>query len=163
MAQQVVILCAERARRAPLVALCTEYVDRMERYNICARLEECTGRSVGGQQAAAVRQQSECLLRRLRDDDYVLLLDERGRQYRSTEFAQMLGELLAGRQRRIVFVIGGAYGVGEQLRQRANVHLSLGPMTLPHEIARLVLCEQLYRALTILRGEPYHHGGTIGG
>lgn len=76
---------------------------------------------------------------------------------RSEEFARLLDRLMMQSARRLVFLIGGPWGVAPSVRERADVLLSLSAMTLPHEIARIVLCEQLYRALSILRGEPYHH------
>lgn len=96
---------------------------------------------------------------RTRTAPYVILLDERGKPFTSDAFATALGrERDAGRQL-IVFAIGPADGWSAQ-RPRADLLLSLGPMTLPHELARVVLCEQVYRALTILAGHPYHREGA---
>jgi 23S rRNA (pseudouridine1915-N3)-methyltransferase len=96
---------------------------------------------------------------RTRTAPYIVLLDERGKQFTSEAFAAWLGrERDAGRQI-IVFAIGPADGWSGQ-RPRADLSLSLGPMTLPHELAHVVLCEQIYRALTILSGHPYHREGT---
>lgn len=81
--------------------------------------------------------------------------DERGMTMTSTTFAHFLQEARE-RARDLAFVIGGAYGLADTLRDRAQTRLSLAPWTLPHELARLVLAEQLYRAGTIVRGEPYH-------
>lgn len=98
---------------------------------------------------------------RARTAPYVVLLDERGKQLTSENFAAWLGrERDAGRQL-IVFAIGPADGWSAS-RPRADLQLSLGPMTLPHELARVVLCEQVYRALTILSGHPYHREGAGG-
>jgi 23S rRNA (pseudouridine1915-N3)-methyltransferase len=88
----------------------------------------------------------------------LVLLDSRGKLFSSEEFAIWLGrERDAGRQS-IVFAIGPPSGWSEEARTRANLLLSLGPMTLPHELARVVLLEQVYRAFTILTGHPYHCG-----
>jgi 23S rRNA (pseudouridine1915-N3)-methyltransferase len=90
----------------------------------------------------------------------LVLLDERGKQMSSETFAKWLGrERDEGRQL-IIFAIGPADGWSEDSRKRATERLSLGPMTLAHELARVVLCEQIYRALTILAGHPYHRGGS---
>jgi 23S rRNA (pseudouridine1915-N3)-methyltransferase len=155
----MLILCAERSRRSAVATLCDDYLRRLERYNIRATLDECT-RTSGSDRAHAIEQQTQRVLDRIEPDDYVVVLDERGTQLSSDEFARLVERVLEERHRRIVFVVGGAYGIGERLRRRADTVLSLGRMTLPHELARVVLCEQLYRALTILRGEPYHHGAT---
>jgi 23S rRNA (pseudouridine1915-N3)-methyltransferase len=96
---------------------------------------------------------------RARTAPLVVLLDERGKQMSSESFAQWLGrERDAGRQL-IVFAIGPADGWPAN-HPRADLQLSLGPMTLPHELARVVVCEQIYRALTILSGHPYHREGA---
>lgn len=90
----------------------------------------------------------------------LVLLDERGRQMDSERFAAWLErERDAGRQF-IIFAVGPADGWASAQRSGAAIQLSLGPMTLPHELARVVICEQVYRALTILKGHPYHRGGS---
>jgi len=95
---------------------------------------------------------------RIRTAPLFVLLDERGRTMSSEGFAQWFGrERDQGRQL-IVFAIGPADGWSEEARRRAGLVLSLGPMTLAHELARVVLCEQIYRALTLLAGHPYHRG-----
>lgn len=87
----------------------------------------------------------------------VLCLDERGKAYTSAQFSDLLVECMRNKARQPCFVIGGAYGLSEAVRQRADRLISLGPLTLPHELAQVVLIEQLYRAWTIQTGRPYHH------
>ena len=89
--------------------------------------------------------------------DVVVLMDERGATPTSRQFAIELDKLMVNTQRNIIFVIGGPYGFSPAMYARANRKLALSAMTLTHEMARLFLAEQLYRALTILRGMPYHH------
>ena len=98
------------------------------------------------------------LLARLKDGDRVVLLAAGGRGYTSDQFARKIGRAIGSGPGRLVFVVGGPYGVGEALETRADERLSLSALTLPHELARVVLLEQIYRALTILRGASYHHG-----
>lgn len=93
----------------------------------------------------------------LQDDDYIVLLDEHGAQLTSNELAGILDELDMQSVKRIVFIIGGAFGVTDEIKQRADVIWSLSVLTFPHQLVRLLLAEQLYRANTIRRGEPYHH------
>jgi len=93
----------------------------------------------------------------LRREDYLIVLDERGRQYRSTALAERLQYWMSTPRRRCIFLIGGAFGIGPKLKQRADELLSLSPMTFSHEIARIVLAEQLYRAFAILHHHPYHN------
>ena len=87
----------------------------------------------------------------------VVLLDEHGRELTSREFAGYLERQAVSGRRRLVFVIGGPYGFSDAVRTRADGQLSLSRMTFSHEMVRLFFAEQIYRAMTILRGEPYHH------
>lgn len=114
----------------------------------------------GRQAGAAARQADEAarLLARAEAGDLVVLLDERGKAMTSEAFARWLGARRDEGRRSAAFLVGGPDGHGEAVRKRADLTLSLGPMTLPHGLARIVLAEQLYRAATILAGHPYHRG-----
>lgn len=103
------------------------------------------------------QKEGELILKLLKPSDEVLLLDEHGKEYRSVEFASMIEEKMARGGRDLVFVIGGAYGFSEAVYSRADGKLSLSKMTFSHQIVRTIFAEQLYRAFTIMRGEPYHH------
>jgi 23S rRNA (pseudouridine1915-N3)-methyltransferase len=89
---------------------------------------------------------------------YAILLDSRGQQYTSEEFAEQVGTLRDAGTQRLVLAIGPAYGLSNAARVRANRLFSLGRITLPHQLARVIVAEQIYRALTILAGHPYHSG-----
>ncbi|MBQ9639686.1 MAG: 23S rRNA (pseudouridine(1915)-N(3))-methyltransferase RlmH [Bacteroidales bacterium] len=103
------------------------------------------------------RREAELIEKELKPTDCVVLLDEHGRQYRSVEFADFLqGRMNAG-TRRLVFIIGGAFGFSPTLYSRAQFKLSLSAMTFNHQMVRLFFAEQLYRAFTILRNEKYHN------
>ena len=93
----------------------------------------------------------------LQKDDYLVLLDERGKQTASPELATFLQQRANESTRNIIFLIGGAFGVDEQIFKRANYTLSLSKMVFPHMLVRLILAEQVYRACSILRNEKYHH------
>ena len=101
--------------------------------------------------------EGELILKPLRPSDEVVLLDEGGRELRSVEFASWLEERFSRGSRDIVFVIGGAYGFSKEVYARADSKLSLSKMTFSHQMVRTIFAEQLYRAFTIMRGEPYHH------
>lgn len=103
------------------------------------------------------RAESALLLTFLKDDDYIVLLDEVGVQLSSNELAGILDDLDMQTSKRVVFIIGGAYGVTDELKRRADMLWSLSKLVFPHQLVRLLLAEQLYRANTIRRGEPYHH------
>lgn len=104
----------------------------------------------------ARQEESEALLKRLDASDYVILLDERGAALDSPAFSRHLEGLFQGTSR-VTVIIGGAYGVDENLRQRADHVLSLSKLVFPHQLVRLILIEQLYRAQEIAGGAPYHH------
>ena len=101
--------------------------------------------------------EGEGILRRIKAGDEVILLDERGRELRSVELAGLLRDKLARGGRDLVFVIGGAYGFSDAVYDRSDAMLSLSRMTFSHQMVRTIFAEQLYRAFTIIKGEPYHH------
>lgn len=101
--------------------------------------------------------ESFLLLQQLQPADQVVLLDENGKQYTSVAFSESLEKQMTSGVKRLVFVIGGPYGFAQEVYNRANAKLSLSPMTFSHQMVRLIFVEQLYRAFTILKGEPYHH------
>ena len=101
--------------------------------------------------------EGDAILARLKPSDEVVLLDEKGRQYRSVEFAAWLEGKMSRGGKDLVFVVGGAYGFPQKVYDRADGLLSLSKMTFSHQMVRTVFAEQLYRAFTILKGEPYHH------
>lgn len=101
--------------------------------------------------------EGEMILEQLQATDLVVLLDEKGCQYTSLEFSDFLAQKMLGGVKRLVFVIGGPYGFSEAVYRRANDKLSLSRMTFSHQMVRMIFAEQIYRAMTILKGEPYHH------
>lgn len=101
--------------------------------------------------------EGESLLSFISSSDFCILLDEHGKEYSSIEFSSFLQKTMASGKKRSVFVIGGPYGFSEAVYQRADAKISLSRMTFTHEMVRLFFTEQLYRAMTIIKGEPYHH------
>lgn len=108
-------------------------------------------------EAEQKRLEGEQILKLISDADHLMLLDEHGAELRSIEFADMLQRRMSAGTKRLVFVIGGPYGFSDAVYQRANSKLSLSKMTFSHQIVRAIFTEQLYRAFTILKNEPYHH------
>ena len=108
-------------------------------------------------EVALKKAEATSILQLLEKDDYLILLDERGKQFSSPEMADMLQKRANESTKRLIFLIGGAYGVDETVIQRANLTWSLSKLVFPHMLVRLILSEQLYRACTILRNEKYHH------
>ena len=103
------------------------------------------------------KQEGKLFLKKIIANDIVVLLDESGKEYSSTQFSQFIQDRFNFGCKNLLFLIGGAYGFSDEVYQRANFILSMSKMTFPHKLIRLVFLEQLYRAFSILRGEPYHH------
>ncbi|TCD03689.1 23S rRNA (pseudouridine(1915)-N(3))-methyltransferase RlmH [Pedobacter psychroterrae] len=101
--------------------------------------------------------EAELILKQVSNADTLILLDENGKTYTSVLFANYLNKQMIGSVQHLVFIIGGPYGFDEQIYKRANGSISLSAMTFSHQMVRLFFTEQLYRAFTILKGEPYHH------
>jgi len=137
-------------------AAATHYLERLKAWR---RIQEhvIKDADAGLPEAERVRREGQRLLQAVRADDFLICLDERGKSMPSRAFAAFLDEISASRTP--CFALGGPFGLAEELRSRARFTLSLGPMTLPHELARVLLLEQVYRAEAILRKTPYHHEG----
>jgi len=103
------------------------------------------------------KQEAQTLLNSIAKDDYVVLLDERGKQLSSPQLATFIEQRANESTRQLLFIIGGAFGVDETIQKRANHTWSLSNLVFPHHLVRLMLSEQLYRACTIIRNEKYHH------
>ncbi len=141
-----------------IAALIDDYTSRLQHYapfemTVIPELKNTKSLSEQQQKQA----EGELILRQLQPSDHVVLLDERGKTFRSVELAAWMTKKQQAAQRRLVFVVGGPYGFSEDVYRRANEQLSLSPMTFSHQMVRLVFVEQLYRAHTIIKGEPYHH------
>lgn len=103
------------------------------------------------------KREGDMVLQLLKPDDYLIALDENGKQFTSEGLSQLLQQRATESTKNLVFLIGGAFGLDDQVLQRAKVKWSLSKLTFPHQLVRLVLAEQIYRACTILRNEKYHH------
>ncbi len=136
-------------------ALVADYLKRLTRFVPCdvSELKEPSG---SGNDQSVVPREGEKILTAVGRDDYVVLLDEQGRQFSSLALAEFIGARQQASVKRLAFIIGGFAGVSAEVKQRANLIWSLSSLTLPHDLARVVLTEQLYRAYTLLAGLPYH-------
>lgn len=103
------------------------------------------------------QQEGELIQKQLQAGDHVVLLDEHGKELRSVEFSRWMEQKMQTVGKRLVFIIGGPYGFSPDVYAKANEKLSLSKMTFSHQMVRLIFVEQLYRAMTIMKGEPYHH------
>lgn len=139
------------------IAGINDYCDRIGHYmpfQITTIAELKNTKSLSEEQQK--EREGEQILRLLQPSDTVVLLDEHGKEFRSIEFAAWI-ERQQQTARRLVFVIGGPYGFSNAVYNRANDKISLSRMTFSHQMVRLIFCEQIYRACTIIKGEPYHH------
>lgn len=134
----------------------SHYARAMERYAGLEIVEVKDAPSSLGPMERSARE-GEAILARLGKGDLAVCLDETGQALTSRQLSCQLRQWLEDPVRSPVLIIGGPYGLSEAVKARCDLCLSLGPMTLPHELARVVLLEQLYRAMTILKGLPYHH------
>lgn len=134
------------------------YSDRLSHYASFEMTELVDLRQTSSLSREQIKErEGEMILRSVRPSDYLILLDERGKMLPSRDWARDLEQKAAHLSRDIVFVIGGPYGFSEAVYSRAEERLSLSPMTFSHQMVRLIFLEQLYRAFTIIKGEPYHH------
>lgn len=108
-------------------------------------------------QAEQKVEEAKLILAEITAEDHLILLDERGKEYSSMEFSKFIAQKQNASIKRLIFLIGGPFGFDEKIYERANAKLSLSKMTFSHQMIRLFFVEQLYRALSILRGEKYHH------
>jgi 23S rRNA (pseudouridine1915-N3)-methyltransferase len=101
--------------------------------------------------------EGEMIKNQIKETDYIVLLDEKGKDLSSVEFSSFIKKQMVSGSKGLIFVIGGPYGFSKDLYERANAKISLSKMTFSHQMVRLIFSEQLYRAMTIIKGEPYHH------
>ena len=155
---RITLLCVGKTDDGQLAAIIDKFQQRLKHYVPFSMVNipdlKNTKHMRADQQRAG---EAAAILKQLAPGDHVVLLDERGKEYRSVDFSAYLNKLMVGSTQHVVFVVGGPYGFEESVYQRANSRISLSKMTFSHQMVRLFFVEQLYRAFTILRGEPYHH------
>ena len=138
-----------------LTAMYARRVNRYCRFDIAVLPDVRNTKSLSEQQQRTA--EGRTLLGRIGDGDFLALLDERGDEMRSVDFAVWLQKRMNSGVKRLVLVIGGPYGFSEEVYKRSDARLSLSRMTFSHQIVRALFAEQIYRAFTILHNEPYHH------
>ena len=156
----ITIIAVGKLKEAFWVSACAEYLKRLQAYAKVQVVEvpDVDPAKAGGDAGAVTREGEAILaaLAKLPARTHVVLLDIRGKERSSESFAARLEELGVGGVSDVAFIIGGSCGVSPAVRAKADETLSFGPITLPHNLARVVLVEQIYRAFRIIRGEPYH-------
>lgn len=139
-------------------AITQEYIERIRHYipftvEVIPELKNTKGLSQDEQK----KREGELIQKNLQPGDYVVLLDEHGSERSSMDFASWIQKKMAAGPKRLVFIVGGPYGFSDAIHQKGNEEISLSRMTLSHQMIRMFIVEQIYRAMTILNGEPYHH------
>lgn len=145
-----------KTRRLPIRELVTEYLGRIGRFAQVEVTELRDRNAVGSDTRVILDKEGADILARTSSDPFVVVLDERGRQLDSLKLAELVERHRIAGTRQITFVLGGHAGISDVVRKRADLVLSLSRMTLTHELARIVLVEQVYRAFTIIHDLPYH-------
>jgi len=133
------------------------YKNRIDHYVNFEVIEIPDKKQGGNDPVIITKREGEAILSKIAANDFLVILDEKGKELASVEFAKFLGIKMNQRAKRIIFAIGGAYGFSEAVYDRANASFSLSKLTFSHQLVRIIFLEQLYRAFTILKGEPYHH------
>lgn len=153
---KIVIFTISKVRQDFIKSGEAEFLQRISKW--CALdLEELNAQAPDSLPAQEARsQEGRALLARIKEDDFLVVLDERGRQFDTGGFADIISRKLKSGSNKLCFAIGGAHGWDNSVRDRANLLLSLSPLTFPFQMARLILVEQIYRAFSILNNIPYH-------
>ncbi len=134
------------------------YVSRLKHYIPFAVVEIPELKNVSALTKDQIKmREGELILKNIKPADDLILLDERGKEYTSVELAKVIQDKISYVGKDMVYVIGGAYGFSDAVYQRANSKISLSRMTFSHQMVRAIFVEQIYRAFTIIKGEPYHH------
>lgn len=133
------------------------YAKRLQHYANFDTVTIPSQKNKSNSKEAAMLAEAKELMKKISPSDLVILLDEKGKEYSSVEFAKQIQKYLNMPGKKMVFIIGGPYGFAPDIKLRANQTVSLSKMTFNHQMAKLFFLEQLYRAMTILKGEPYHH------
>lgn len=153
---KVEIWAIGKLKQRELSSSIDHYLKRMRKYQPVI-LDEILVKTRSTNPDILRKAEAEKILSKLTNGDFLLLMDETGKRFNSVEFADFIQKFLMQPTSRLVFLIGGAYGFDQSIYHRAQEKISLSPMTFPHDLARLVTVEQLYRAFSILNNSPYHH------
>ena len=155
---KVLLLMIGKTNQESLQQLIQDYMNRIQHYvnfetAIIPELKNTKNLPVAEQK----EKEADLILKQIDNQDDIVLLDERGKQYSSLAFAEFMDKKMNSSIKRMVFVVGGPFGFSKRIYDRANGMISMSPMTFSHQMIRLIFTEQLYRAMTIIRGENYHH------
>lgn len=153
---KIILVCVGKTNENHIIEGINIYLKRIQR-NYGFNIQIISDARKGLSREQQKIEEGQNILKKVSSDDFLVLLDENGNELNSVEFASFLEKHMVQSTKNMIFVVGGPYGFSDEVYQRANYKLSLSQMTFSHQIIRLIFTEQLYRAFTIIRGEPYHH------
>lgn len=155
---QVTLLCIGKTNLLGVGDLMAEYEKRLSRFcSFSVQVLQDVKNPNALTKEQLMKKEGDLFLEKIKPQDILILLDENGTEYSSSQFANKLNDWFQLGSGKCIFVIGGAYGFDSELKKRANFSLSLSKMTFNHQMARAIFIEQLYRGFAILKGLPYHH------
>ena len=134
-----------------------QFIEKINRFIQFEEIEIKTEKTPRDQSQLKVNMESKKLLSKINKDDFLILFDEKGKKLNSIEFSKSIEKTFMTGKKRVIFVIGGAYGVSDEVKNMADIKISFSDMVFNHLVAKIVLLEQIYRALTIIKNIPYHN------
>ena len=155
---KIVLLTIGKTSEKYLIEGIDQYKKRLKNYTKFEVIEiSNVKKSKNFSNSELMKKEGELVIKHLQSSDYLVLLDDKGKDFTSSKFAEKLQNWMLSGKKRLVFIVGGAYGLSEALIARGNEKISLSKMTFSHQMVRLFFVEQIYRGYTILNNEPYHH------
>ena len=155
---KIVLLTIGKTSEKYLIEGIAQYQNRLKHYIQFEMIEILNIKNAKNfSNAELIKKEGELILKQLQRSDHLVILDDKGNDFTSPKFSEKLQNWMLSGKKRLVFVVGGAYGFSEQVYARGNEKISLSKMTFSHQMVRLFFVEQIYRGYTILNNEPYHH------
>ena len=155
---KIVLITIGKTNEKYLIEGISDYQKRLKHYTNFERIEIANIKNAKNfSESELMKKEGELILKQIQNSDHLVLLDDKGKDFTSQKFSQKLQQWMLSGKKRLVFVVGGAYGFSDEIYKRGNEKLSLSKMTFSHQMVRLFFVEQLYRGYTILNNEPYHH------
>ena len=155
---KIVLLTIGKTSEKYLIEGIAQYQNRLKHYIQFEMIEILNIKNAKNfSNAELIKKEGELILKQLQRSDHLVILDDKGNDFTSPKFSEKLQNWMLSGKKRLVFVVGGAYGFSEQVYSRGNEKISLSKMTFSHQMVRLFFVEQIYRGYTILNNEPYHH------
>ena len=155
---KIVLITIGKTNEKYLIEGISDYQKRLKHYTNFERIEIANIKNAKNfSESELMKKEGELILKQIQNSDHLVLLDDKGKDFTSQKFSQKLQQWMLSGKKRLVFVVGGAYGFSDEIYKRGNEKLSLSKMTFSHQMVRLFFVEQIYRGYTILNNEPYHH------